>query len=52
MGWIIAFQGHIIPFARECDCPFPREILLSFIIFEILFYAAATTKNMFCVEMV
>ena len=32
--------------------PFPQKNFGKFHYFEILFYAAATTKNMFCVEVV
>ena len=42
--------GHITPFARGSDGPFPKKLLVSFIIFEILFYVAATTKNIFYVK--
>ena len=37
-------------FARGSHCPFPLKILVSLIIFETLFYVAATTKNIFCVN--
>ena len=30
--------------------PLPKKILVSFIIFEILFYVTATSKNIFCVK--
>ena len=37
-------------FARGSHCPFPLKILVSLIIFETLFYLAATIKNIFCVN--
>ena len=43
-------QGHITPFYWMSDGPFPLKILVSFIIFEIIFYVAAITKNLFYVR--
>ena len=43
-------MGHITRLFHGSDCHFPQKMLISFIIFEILFYVATTTKNIFCVK--
>ena len=42
--------GHITLFTQGSDCPFLKKYLVRSIIFEILFYVAATTKNIFWVK--
>ena len=37
------------PLSWESHCPFSKKMLISFIVFEILFHVTASTKNIFCI---
>ena len=47
MGWI---KVTLPTLSWRSDCPFLQKILINFIIFEVLFHVAVSTKNLFCVK--
>ena len=47
MGWI---KVTLPTFSWRSDCPSLENILVNFIIFEVLFHVAVSTQNLFCVR--